>query len=162
MIVVSDTSPISGLIPINRLELLKDIYKQVFIPQVVYDELLVLETFGFDLSELTTSSWINVVKASNQSFIDELEKELDLGESEAISLAIELNAETLLIDEKRGRTIAERLGIEIIGLLGVLLEAKELSLISSVKPLLDNLIDQGNFRVSHSLYLKILKAVNEV
>lgn len=162
MIVVSDTSPISGLILINRLELLKDIYKQVFIPQAVYDELLVLETFGFDLSELTTSSWINVVKASNQSFIDELEKELDLGESEAISLAIELNAETLLIDEKRGRTIAERLGIEIIGLLGVLLEAKELSLISSVKPLLDNLIDQGNFRVSHSLYLKILKAVNEV
>lgn len=135
MIVVSDTSPIIGLILINRLELLKDIYKQVFIPQAVYDELLVLETFGFDLSELTTSSWINVVKASNQNFIEELEKELDRGESEAISLAIELNAETLLIDEKRGRTIAERLGIEIIGLLGVLLEAKELSLISSVKPL---------------------------
>lgn len=86
---------------------------------------------------------------------------IDLGEAEAIILALELKANLFLMDERRGSVLAADLGLNVTGLLGVLLQAKRNGLILSVKPLMDRLIEQVDFRVSSQLYATILQAAGE-
>jgi predicted nucleic acid-binding protein len=76
-------------------------------------------------------------------------------------LALELQADDLLIDERLGRQEALRLGIPIIGILGILLVAKQRSLIPQVQPVMDALINQAGFRISPRLYQRILTLSQE-
>ena len=114
-------------------------------------------------TEVQTASWLEVQPIANREVVERLQSKvkLDPGESEAIALALELGADLLLIDERRGRTEANRLGIKITGLLGILVEAKRKKLIVAVKPLMDALIATSEFRVSLALYSQILDVANE-
>jgi uncharacterized protein len=89
------------------------------------------------------------------------ERGLDAGEANAIALALELQADDLLIDERLGRQEAIRLGLSIIGILGILLMAKQRSLIPQVQPVMDALINQAGFRVSPQLYQRLLALAQE-
>lgn len=162
MIVVSDTSPISGLFRIRYLHLLKWLYGKVILPKAVLDELLRLEEFGYDLSEISHSDWLEIREPSNWEKVNDLRKNLDEGESQAITLAKELDADFLLIDEARGRYFAKEEGVVIIGLLGVLLEAKSKGYIPKVKPLLDLLVHESSFRVEARLLREILDIAGEI
>ncbi|MEB3338212.1 MAG: DUF3368 domain-containing protein [Leptolyngbyaceae bacterium] len=161
MIIISDTSPISNLVLIGQLPILKALYQQVIIPEGVFQEILALETFGIDTSFLQAADWIDVQPASDRALVETLESELDRGEAEAIALAIELRADRLLIDERIGRRVAQHYGLKITGLLGVLVSARQENLISELKPILDQLIRQAKFRVHPDLYRQILQDVNE-
>lgn len=163
MIVVSDTSTITNLAAIERLPLLAQLYTQVIIPNAVYCELVDLEFPVPGTVEVQSASWLQVRQVVQYRVVEQLQNEarLDLGESEAIALALELDAELLLIDERRGRAEATRLGLRITGLLGILIEAKHQSLIPSVKSLMDALIATSEFRVSPALYNQILEMVDE-
>jgi predicted nucleic acid-binding protein len=94
--------------------------------------------------------------------LKELQKELHRGESETIALAISLNADRVIIDENPGRKKAISLGLNVIGILGVLLIAKKRRLISTIQPLIDDLIIKAGFCVNQRLYLDILKSAQEI
>ena len=164
MIVISDTSVITNLAAIQHLQLLPQLYERVIIPEAVYRELADINPPVPGTLEVQSASWLEVRRVFNREVVERLQEEvsLDSGESESIALALELNAELLLIDERRGRAEADRLGLRITGLLGILVEAKHQNLIVSVKPLMDALIATSEFRVSLALYDQILKMVDEM
>jgi len=153
----------TSLAAIKQLNLLQQLYEALTIPEAVYRELARVNPPVPGTVEVQTAGWIQVQRVSDNSLVTMLEEQqqLDEGESEAIALAIELNAELLLIDERRGRAEADRLGLRITGLLGVLIEAKRNRLIVAVKPVLNDLIETAEFRVSDALYAQILQMVGE-
>ncbi|MDZ8064475.1 MAG: DUF3368 domain-containing protein [Nostoc sp. DedQUE08] len=163
MIVISDTSAITSLAAINHLKLLPQLYNQVTIPEAVYRELADIDLPVPGTIEVQTASWLEVRQVINREVVERLQNEvtLDPGESEAIALALELDADLLLIDERRGRAEANRLGVKITGLLDILVEAKRKKLIVAVKPLIDALIATSEFRVSSALYNQILDIADE-
>jgi len=164
VIVISNTSAITNLAAIHNLQLLLQLYSQVMIPEAVYRELADIDPPVPGTLEVQRASWLEVREIVNREVVERLQDEvrLDSGESEAIAVALELNADMLLIDERRGRAKADRLGVRITGLLGILVEAKQKNLIVAVKPLIDELIAKSEFRVSSALYSQILNVVDEV
>jgi predicted nucleic acid-binding protein len=83
------------------------------------------------------------------------------GQAEAIALAVELQADLLLLDERKGRVVASRLGLKSVGLLGALIEAKHRSLILAIKPIVDDLIATAGFWITQKLYEQVLHAAGE-
>ncbi|MEO1093478.1 MAG: DUF3368 domain-containing protein [Cyanobacteria bacterium J06638_28] len=162
MIVVSDTSPINNLAAINHVHLLHQLYGTVFIPEAVYRELTDPNFPVAGAIEVQTFDWIQIRTVSDLTLVEALTSELDFGEAEAISLAVEMQADQVLMDERRGRLIASRLNLRYIGILGILVEAKNKGLIVKVKTLLDALINKAGFWVSEPLYKSVLQLVNEI
>lgn len=161
MIIVSDTSPVSNLLIIGELDILLQLFGVIIIPPKVFEEIQKLENFEIDIAEIKNSEWIKTIIPSDSKLVQELNEILDEGESEAIALAKELNAEFILIDEKKGRKVAERLGITAIGLLGILLKAKQKRAVERVMPLLDALRQDAGFWISDVLYHDILMQADE-
>lgn len=116
---------------------------------------------GPSLIDLNASPWLAVVSARNRPRVQELSSEIDVGEAEAIVLAFEKRADLLLVDERRGRQTAARLGLRVTGLLGVLAEAKHRGLVERVKPLLDDLRLRAGFWIGADLYSEVLTALGE-
>jgi predicted nucleic acid-binding protein len=160
MIVVCDTSPISGLIILEKLDLLYSLYNTVYIPQKVKIELLRIQDKKYDVEKFLNNNWVKIEAISKIELYNQFRISLDEGESEAITLAIELNANILLIDELKGRMEASKIGLNVVGLIGVLIESKVKQLIPSMKEMLDKLI-QNHFWINPELYNKVLKLVNE-
>ncbi|MDY7015308.1 MAG: DUF3368 domain-containing protein [Cyanobacteriota bacterium] len=161
MIVVSDTSPITSLPAVGQLHLLQQLYNSIIIPQAVYDEMTSLDYPVPGAVEVQTLPWIQTRQVTNLVLVRQFQTELDEGESEAIALALELQADLLVIDEYPARKVASRLGLNIVGVLGVFLNAKRRSLIPTVKPVMDDLIVQANFRIGEQLYADILQFAGE-
>ncbi len=161
MIVVSNTSPITNLAAVGQLNLLQQLYGTIIIPQAVYQELTSAGDTIPGATEVQTFNWIQVQQVTNRTLVNSLLNQLHQGESEAIALAIELQADWLLIDEELGRKVAANNQLKFIGILGVLIEAKQRGLIPSVKSVLDNLINQAEFWVTEALYNRVLQMAGE-
>lgn len=161
MIVVSDTSALCNLAIIDHLWLLESIYQTVIIPDFVARELAAAS--NPIIPAILQAGWIQPQPLTNSELVNQLQQERgpDAGEANAIALALELQADDLLIDERLGRQEALRLGLSIIGILGILLVAKQKSLIPQVQPVMDALISQAGFRVSSQLYQRVLALAQE-
>ena len=145
MIVVSDTSPIANLILIEKLDLLRQVFQKVIIPPTVNSEIEALREFNVNISLYQASDWIKIKVPSNPEEVNEYMMDLDEGESEAISLAKELGADFLLIDERAGTNKALEEGLTTIGLVGVLMKSKELGFIPLIEPILIQLKEKAGF-----------------
>jgi predicted nucleic acid-binding protein len=156
MIVVSDTSCIGYLIIIDKLFLLKENFSNIIVPQIVHKEILQLSN-KYNLTKYLSADWITSLAITNESLYNELLKQVDEGESEAIVLSKEINAGLLLIDERKGTLLARSMGIKTIGLLGVLLLSKGKKIISFVQPILDELITNTTFRIDKNLYKNVFE-----
>lgn len=161
MIVVSNTSPIFYLSTIGQLDLLRQLYDEIVIPTAVFNEITNVGNTDASARVVPTLSWIKTQSATDQAFINTLRAALDPGEAEAIALAVELNADRLLMDERLGRAAAMRVGRQVTGVLGILIAAKRNNLIQAVKPLLDALIEQVGFWIDARLYAEVLQSVDE-
>lgn len=161
MIVVSNTTPLIGLATIQRFDVLKQLFGEVHIAQAVYDEAVVAgREVGGAKREVSEAAWIKLVQVHDRLAVDVLLDELDLGEAETIVLARELQADWVLMDERKGRRKLTQLGLNKIGTVGILLQAKHQGLIANLRHELEQLQQHG-FSISQSIIDAVLQQANE-
>jgi uncharacterized protein len=161
MTVVSNSSPLIALARIGQFELLRLLYQELLIPPAVRSEVVRFGEERIGAVELERADWIQTVAVSDRTAVELLRERLDLGESEAIILAIETKAQLLLIDEARGRRVAQTQGLNHLGPVGILVLSKRRGLVEAVTPLLNDLIAAG-FRMNEELYRTALELAGEV
>jgi uncharacterized protein len=158
--VISNAVPLITLSKVGNLHLLKELYGTIIIPEMVQYEIVVQGQGAVSAEEVGKAAWINVQAVTNKLAVELLRERLDAGESEAIVLAMESKADLLLMDEARGRRISEGHGIKLIGTLGLFVMAKKNGLITTIRPLLDQLMNVG-FYMSSDLYQAMLEQAGE-
>ena len=161
MIVVSNSSVLIALSTIQKLDLLKENFKKVYIPEAVWNEVVVRGEGEPGCQEVKNAGWIETKKIKNVNLVSAFDESLDKGEAEAITLALELSADLILLDEKDARLIAEKYKLKPLGTVGILVLAKKKNNIDNLKSELDKLINEGNFRISKDIYLRALKETGE-
>lgn len=140
-IVIADSGPIFSLAVIDNLEILNKIFDEVKIPQAVWNEISLNHDNPFHklITDFFKDKVIGIKGFNDLTFI------MDYGESESVILYKELNADFLLLDDKKARSVAENFGIKCVGTIGVLSIAKERGLINSLKPLFEILIENKRY-----------------
>ena len=163
MVAVSNTSPVSNLSMIGRLSLLQSQFTLVLIPLAVRNELeRVPDTAAkASIGRALDAGWLKVQPVINIGFAVALGNDLDAGEAEAIVLATEVQADMILIDEKEGRNLARLTGLNVRGVLGILLRAKAMSEIASVKLEIAAPRSLAGFFVASSLEAEVLRTAGE-
>lgn len=162
MVVVSDTTTMSNLLIVGHIDLLQKLYGTISIPTAVRDELRNLVSHRTQVDQFLNQPWVTIHSVTQKEYTLLLRQQLDVGEAEAIALAVEMNADLLIVDELKGRAVAKSLGLLVIGTLGILVAAKREGLVSQVGPVLNQLKMNAGFWVSDSLQKQVLESVNEL
>ena len=159
MLIVSDTSPISNLAIIGRLDFLKRLHEVALIPSAVWTELSRLrQTEGRNAIQMARDEgWLKVEQVTK--ILPPIEN-LDPGETEAIALAI-AQGTTLLIDESKGRQAARDRGVQVVGAVGILIAARKKGWIAALKPELIALREEARFFLSAQFYAAALASIGE-
>jgi predicted nucleic acid-binding protein len=162
MLVVSNTSPVCNLAVIGRLEFLQRRYGVVSLPAAVADELAALTHLAASqrIQTALADRWLMVKPATNLT-CPRLPFPLDPGETAAIALACHLQADVLLMDEKRGREAARHCGLVVAGVLGELIHAKLAGWIPNVRDEILRLRQAAGFFVDGAVEKFILSQVGE-
>ena len=154
--IVSDATVLITLININALEVLSLFTERIILPPEVYEEVTYRPSAKSVIDQEIERGFMRVKKYENHTIFNELNYILDAGESAAMTLAIEKKL-PLIIDEKKGRSIARRQGIEIVGLVGILrfLYMENRLEREKVLEIVDRL-NRSDFRVSEALLALIV------
>lgn len=151
MTAVSDTTPLHYLVLLRHPDLLHELFERIIIPSAVAVELSRPETPELVRRWISAlPSWLEVRSPSR------VDPGLNLGagEREAISFAQEINADFILLDDRRARTAAQKRGITVVGTLNILDEAAERGLVELSDAIAR--LRQTNFRASESLLQHII------
>jgi predicted nucleic acid-binding protein len=162
MLAVSNTSPVSNLASIGRLDLLKSQFSEVRIPSAVAQELKAHpDPTAIAAIDSALHQWIRILPPQDTPLYRMLRRQVDPGEAEAIALATDLKGDIVIIDEQEGRALARQVGLSITGTLGVLLRAKRSGILQLIKPEIQALRNRTRFFLSASLEAEILSAAGE-
>jgi uncharacterized protein len=161
--VVADAGPLIGLARVGLLHLLHQLYGKVLIPVQVFDELQTSEDRpgARALRAAMEEGWLESASLDKGEELEFLSLALGAGEAGAILLSGERPCHFLLLDERRGRSVAKKRGLRVVGTGGVLLTAKEQGLIDRVSDALDRLTASG-YRLSSELRERILSLAGEM
>ena len=162
MKVVTNSTPLIELSKINRLDLIRDVYGKILIPEEVYVEVVIDGIGQPGAAEVKAAEWIyrQTITDTDQVRILQSQQSLHLGECATIILAQELDAEQVILDDYAARREATARRLPVIGTVGVLLIAKTQGVIPTVRPILDNLRAQGT-RISQNLYYQAIARAGE-
>lgn len=157
MILIADSSALVALSVCDSLDLLDQLFKEVYVPEAVYEECI---QHGKPEAEALAEYLDDKVCSVDMSHFVYLDAYADAGESEAMVLYKQKSADKLLIDDKRGRKVAKINNINTIGSLGILLSAKQAGLIPVVKPRLEKIANSRVYLES-TLIAMVLKMADE-
>ncbi len=155
MIVVSDSGPLISLMKAAKLDLLRELYGEIRIPEAVYAELTGNVRYAEEAKLIRSSSFVQLVAVGERKAVDILRRAsgLDLGESEAIVYADDMKADVLLMEEEAGRRIARAMGLRVRGSLGILLLGYDKGILTAQE--VDDALDRmkaAHRRISEELY----------
>lgn len=163
MKVIADTSMLIALSHLQRLDLVKKLWGKIFIPEMVYEEVLQGGSGGpgvKDVESAVKSGWLKVHEVQSNREVAFLATVLGPGEAGVLVLGNELEADLLLIDEKKARRIAVQAGFEVLGVLGVINLAISKGLIDRKEaPVMVDTLKNKGFRLGGSLVEKFLKSL---
>lgn len=145
--IVTDSTCLIGLERIGQLEILPVLFEPVLIPPEVQRE------FGLLLP------WLTVETPTDHALVTALKMLVDNGEAEAIALAHQRGLR-IILDDRRARSVGKRLGVSLIGTVGVLVRAKRSGVIPSLKAILQEL-EAHKFYIGATLKAEALRLVNE-
>jgi predicted nucleic acid-binding protein len=158
-VIISNTSPLFYLYRLRRLDLLRQLYQRLIVPEAVRDELHVGRLRGEDTPDVTAYDWIEV-RAVQVPDVIKLITDLGSGEAQVLALALETPDSRVILDDGFARAVASAQNIRLTGTAGVLLRAKQGGHIERVTPLLDQLLQLG-FRLSEATQAAILTLAKE-
>jgi predicted nucleic acid-binding protein len=162
VIVVADTSVLINLCRVGQGGLLKSLFREAVIPPEVAAEFVALTTSNPRFSGLRLPSGIREQSPTTLLPAVRAAEGLDVGEAVALSLAVEIHADAILIDERRGHEVAVQLGLRTIGLLGILLRAKSAGVVPCISPVIDLLERDAGFWISGKLRGEVLRLAGEI
>ena len=145
--VVEDSTCLIALERIGQIKILPALFEPVLIPPAVAQE------FGISLP------WLKVERLSDRALAAALKMMIDDGEAEAIALSQEQKCR-IILDDRQARRVGQDMGLRVIGTVGILILAKQRGILSTVKPVLQNLDDIG-FYISAALKAEVLRLVEE-
>ncbi|MCD8023817.1 MAG: DUF3368 domain-containing protein [Lachnospiraceae bacterium] len=164
MIVISDTTPIISLLKIKHLELLRELFGEIWIPKAVYQELISNERFSQEARQIAKAAYVRRVEVEDLKSVNLLRRAtgLDVDESEAIILSDENKADILLMDEAKGRMVAKQMGLTIMGTVGILITAYDERLLTAqqIEQCIEILQVNGR-HISEKLYQQIRDKIME-
>ena len=141
--VVADSSCLISLSRIGKLDVLRELFIKIIIPEAVYYEVVVRGEGRIGAEQVKKAKWIKKQKVQNALAVGAFKVNLGAGESEAIALAYESKADFLILDDFKARQTAEELSLEVIGTVAVLQKAGEKGIIDNVQSVLQDLRDAG-------------------
>ena len=164
LLVVSDTSPLSNLAMLGWLDWLKTRFGKVLLPPGVAAELgeLKHEFGGRALRQALDEGWLEIKELLDPQGVEALPAWIHRGEKEAILLAEDVCADYLLMDDSDGRKVANQRGLNVVGVMGVLLWAKQASLLPSVSDAVSRLRTECGFFISPRFEAEVLRLAGEL
>ena len=155
--VIVNSTPVIGLANIGKLDVLRQMYGTITIPQAVFDE---IKSPSVQRQVNANRDWIVVEQINDASQKQMYRAKLHAGEVEVMILAQEKKADLVILDDHAAKKTAKFLGLRVIGTLGILVLAKKRGYIKEVSPILDALKRDGFF-VSDDLCDLVLKQADE-